>query len=595
MARLDRRDRVFFKSNGGSFLGLSIAFVIFIVLLAFCCTSLSVVTRFGLCLNMCLLSFLINIIFDRYGFYVSFVLSFTQLLIYSYEFLVLKKESSVDLAVITLLIIIINIIHGLYLSQILRNIYARKRAESAERTKTITKQMEDDIFARTKLIVSHDPEKQKPATVTKSPAVDTLTTLPGRRMITDRLNRIIEEDLAAMQRAQVPDQVCTHMTIIYTSLDEESLDKLHIGHKSMDLFIQNMAHKLREAAEPEDMVARIYGTEFVILAKRVISAEDFTKYKKKLTEAMSAAFRAADEQMNVAFEFGVSLYPDDGITAEALITKAEEAMTGRVTYGGSVLRRSFFSDMDSASIITMFESAIRNGDFHMVYQPCYRASGELLGYEAFMRWTTSDGKTIRPPDFIRAATKCGYIRRIGNYSLDHSLKTLAKLNATDPELKMNINIATEQLKESSFVMEFSNALSNSNAKIENIVLDINEESLYTDIPEIKASIEKLSSMGVNMALDNFGKGYSSFNAIPLMPIKMLKLDGDFTRELTHDINVRVLVSAAINLMHDIDIKVCATGMGNKEQLDLLKEYGCDFFQGSILGVPVDEDKIDLRS
>ena len=102
-------------------------------------------------------------------------------------------------------------------------------------------------------------------------------------------------------------------------------------------------------------------------------------------------------------------------------------------------------------------------------------------------------------------------------------------------------------------------------------------------------------MGVNMALDNFGKGYSSFNAIPLMPIRMLKLDGDFTRNLTNDINVRILVSAAINLMHDIDIKVCATGMGNKEQLDLLKEYGCDYFQGSILGLPVDEDKIALGS
>ena len=594
MARLDRRDRVFFKSNGGSFLGLSIAFAVFIVLLALCCTSLSDATRFGLCLNMGLLSFLINIIFDRYGFYVSFVLSFTQLMIHSYEFLVLKKDSSVDLAVITLLIIIINIIHGLYLSHVLRNIYARKRAESAERTKTITKQMEDDIFARTKLIVSHDPEKQKPSGVSKSPAVDTLTTLPGRRMITDRLNHIIEEDLAAMQGAQFPDKACTHMTIIYTSLDEESLGKLHIGHKSMDLFIQNMAHKLREAAEPEDMVARIYGTEFVILSKRVISPEDFAEYKKKLTEAMSAAFRAAEEQMEVNFEFGVSMYPDDGTTAEALITCAEEAMTGRVTYGGSVLRRSFFSDMDSESIITMFESAIRNGDFHMVYQPRYKATGELTGYEAFMRWT-HDGKTIRPPDFIRAATKCGYIRRIGNYSLDHSLKVLARINEADPSLKMNINIATEQLKETGFVMEFSNALSNSNAKIENIILDINEESLYTDHPEIKASIEKLSSMGVNMALDNFGKGYSSFNAIPLMPIRMLKLDGDFTRNLTDDINVRILVSAAINLMHDIDIKVCATGMGNKEQLDLLKEYGCDYFQGSILGLPVDEDKIELGS
>jgi len=585
-------DRGIFRSGKSLFAGLAFSFIVFIALLAFCCISVDVSLRFALCIILVMLSFIINVLFPKYGFYVSFVLNFMQLLIHTYEFLALEKDGASSLAIISLMMLIVNLIHRQYLANVLKRIYLRRKAESAERSKVINKQLEDDIFSRTKLIVSHDSEKQTPrGNASSDPVVDTLTTLPGRAMITARLNRLIEEDLANMQMSPIPDEKCTRMTIIYTSLDKESLDKLHIGHKSMDLFIQCMAHKLREAADPEDMVARITGTEFVVLAKRQISAEDFVKYKQRLSSSMLSAFSDATEQIGVSFDFGVSVYPDDGILAEELITKAEEAMTGRVTYGGSGVRKSAFANMPSSEIITMFESAIRSGEIHMVFQPCYTSDKTLTGFEAFMRWTSADGKVIKAPDFIRAATKCGYIRRIGNLSLEYALRTLDRINTTAPTLTMTINISPDQLKDTGFVTEFSNAISNSGAELGNVILDISEDSLFADLPEIKASIEKLSSMGVRMALDNFGKGYSSFNAIPLLPITTLKLDGDFTRQLLSDINVRVLSSSAISLMHDIDIKVCATGVGDPEQFYLLKEYGCDFFQGECLGSPVREENI----
>ncbi|MBP5262713.1 MAG: bifunctional diguanylate cyclase/phosphodiesterase [Clostridiales bacterium] len=585
-------DRYIFKSGKSVFAGLVISFITFIALLAVCCISLNPGTRFAVCIILAMLSFVINVLFQKYGFYVSFVLSFVELLIHTYEHLVLGKESSASLAIITLMIIIINIIHRMYFSSVLKKIYMKRKAESIERSKAINKQLEDDIFARTKLIVSHDSEKQSSrSSASSEPVIDTLTTLPGRAMITSRLNRLIEEDMANMQNSPVPDQNCSRMTVIYTSLDQESLNKFNIGHKSMDLFIQNMAHKLREAAKSEDMVARIYGTEFVVLAKRTISAEEFVQYKQRLSTSMLSAFTAGGEEIGVGFDFGVAVYPDDGVTAEELITRAEEAMTGRITYGGSELHRSIFANMPSSEIITMFESAIRSGEMHMVYQPCYTADRELTGFEAFLRWTSSDGKEISPADFIRAAVKCGYMRRIGNLSLERALKTLDRLNTTSPTLTMTINISTEQLKDPGFVSEFSNALSNSSAELNNVILDISEESLFADLPDIKASIEKLSALGANMALDNFGRGYSSFNAIPLLPITTLKLDGNFTRELLSDINVRVLSSAAVSLMHDIDIKVCATGVGDMDQFELLKKYGCDFFQGECLGKPMTEEEI----
>ncbi len=594
MARNDHREDLnVFGSGRSFFMCLTLAFMTFIVLLAMCCLSMNVTSRFMLSLALGFLSFLINVAFNKFGFYISFILSFMELLIHSYEFLVIKKEGAVNLAIITLVIILINLIHRIYFSSVLKRIYTRRRKESQERSRVINKQLEDDIFARTKLITSHESEKKSSRNpIGADPVIDTLTTLPGRAMITDRLNKMIYEDLSAMQQSPVPDKKCSPLTIIYTSLDNESLECLNIGHKSMDLFIQNMAHKLREAAKPEDMVARIYGTEFVVLAKRAIPAEEFAEYKKTITRAIKSAFTAGDEQIPVGLEFGVSVYPDDGSSAEELITKAEEAMTGRVTYGGSAVVRSRFTDMPSAGIIAMFEKAIRSGAFHMVYQPCYDARHELTGFEAFMRWTDDEGREISPADFIRAAVKCGYIRRIGNYSLEVALKALARININHPTLTMNINISTDQLKDPGFTTELSNHLSNSGASLDNVILDISEESLFTELPEIKACIEKLSSMDVKMALDNFGRGYSSFNAIPLLPISLLKLDGNFTHDMLNDINVRVLTSAAVTLMHDIDIKVCATGVGDDEQLKLLKDYGCDYFQGTCLGAPVVYDELE---
>ncbi|MBQ4217161.1 MAG: EAL domain-containing protein, partial [Clostridiales bacterium] len=152
-----------------------------------------------------------------------------------------------------------------------------------------------------------------------------------------------------------------------------------------------------------------------------------------------------------------------------------------------------------------------------------------------------------------------------------------------PGLTMNLNISTSQLKNPGFINMLSNAVSNADCKLMNLILDIPEEGLFTELPDIKEAIEKLSAKGVKMALDNFGRGYSSFNAIPLLPITVLKLDGNFTGNLASDANVRVLSASVISLMHDIDIKVCATGVGSDEQFRILAEQGCDIFQGKYLG------------
>jgi diguanylate cyclase (GGDEF)-like protein len=411
-------------------------------------------------------------------------------------------------------------------------------------------------------------------------------------MITERISRLIAEDINTQRESRVPDSECKPFTVIYLALDNSEMITRRIGHNSMDLFIQNMAHKIREAADPSDMVARIVDSDFLIHERRKLPLKDLNKYADKLTREASRAFEAGSDSMNVNISYGFAMYPQDSRNASELITKAEEAMIGTpASRSGSMLSgNNIFDGMTKDDITAVFDNAIRNGDIYMVYQPCYSSERELLGFEAFMRFEKDD-VFVSPQVFIAAAENTGYMRRIGKFSMLESLNTLSEINKVRPELTMTVNISANQLKEENFVRSFMSTVAAADCDIKNIILDLPEESLITELSGIRSVIEELAGTGVKIALDNFGRGYSSFNAIPLLPVSVLKLDGNFTSDLANNSDVRILTASAIDLMHDTDIKVCATGVGEEDQFEILSGYGCDTFQGKFLGSVMRSDAL----
>jgi diguanylate cyclase (GGDEF)-like protein len=458
------------------------------------------------------------------------------------------------------------------------------------------------MFARTSLIVNHESMGSHQAlseaigrNLTSS--IDPLTTLPGRDMITERADKFIREDINNMQENDRPDSVCRPFTVIYLALDHFDNITRAIGHKSMDLFIQNMAHRLREAADPTDMVARIDDADFVILFKRVLSEEAEIKYADKLAKEASRAFAAGIDSMNADIHYGFAHYPADSRHAGELIAKAEERMS-KVAAGGNGTEDNTsdlpgseeFKNKTKEEIIAVFERAIADGSIHMAYQPCFTAERKLTGFEAFMRFEKK-GRSIPPQVFLAAAENAGYMRRIGSFSMESSLGALSMINKINPKLTMNINISSFQLREPDFIQSFSNIVSSTDCNVNNLILDLQEESLITSLADIRMTIEELATTGVKMALDNFGRGYSSFNAIPLLPVSILKLDGNFTSRLATDATVRILTRSAITLMHDIDISVTATGVGQEDQFDILARSGCDGFQGLFMGPAISTDEL----
>lgn len=594
--------RLFIKNDVVYVTVVFVSVVLFIGLLAFQIFSGDTTTRYYIGAALILVAFLMNIFEGKFGYYITFALNFVQFMIYTYEYIMLHSESAPLLIGMTIVIMVIDLMLQYYIIKVAGRIRGIEDAKRVERGKAIRKEIEDEMFARTSLIVNHESMGSHQAlseaigrNLTSS--IDPLTTLPGRDMITERADKFIREDINNMQENDRPDSVCRPFTVIYLALDHFDNITRAIGHKSMDLFIQNMAHRLREAADPTDMVARIDDADFVILFKRVLSEEAEIKYADKLAKEASRAFAAGIDSMNADIHYGFAHYPADSRHAGELIAKAEERMS-KVAAGGNGTEDNTsdlpgseeFKNKTKEEIIAVFERAIADGSIHMAYQPCFTAERKLTGFEAFMRFEKK-GRSIPPQVFLAAAENAGYMRRIGSFSMESSLGALSMINKIDPKLTMNINISNFQLREPDFIQSFSNIVSSTDCNVNNLILDLQEESLITSLADIRMTIEELATTGVKMALDNFGRGYSSFNAIPLLPVSILKLDGNFTSRLATDATVRILTRSAITLMHDIDISVTATGVGQEDQFDILAGSGCDGFQGLFMGPAISTDEL----
>ena len=592
---MDRKtDRIFFKS-GAAYMTVLIAGVF--LFLALCAFQLmvSTLTRFFLGISLMLLSFMLSVFLGKLGFYISFVLNFMQCLIYTYEYLKFGNQYAAFLAAIAFTTMMVNLLMQYYITRIAAKITRIAKDQREERGRRINKELEEEMFKRTSLIVSHDrsgssSEVNEAIGLNIASSLDPLTTLPGRDMITDRISRLIADDINAQRESNIPDNECSPFTIIYLALDNSEIICRRIGHNSMDLFIQNMAHKIREAADPADMVARIVDADFLILERRKLPQKELNEYADKLMREASRAFEAGSDSMNVHISYGFAMYPQDSRNASELIIKAEEAMLGTSSSERMLSGDNIFDGMSKEDITTVFDNAIKNGDIYMVYQPCYSSERELLGFEAFMRFE-KDESFVSPQVFIAAAENTGYMRRIGKFSMLESLNMLSEINKINPKLTMGVNISANQLKEENFVRSFMSTVAAADCDIKNIILDLPEESLITELSGIRSVIEELAGTGVRIALDNFGRGYSSFNAIPLLPVSVLKLDGNFTSDLANNSDVRILTASAIDLMHDTDIRVCATGVGEEDQFEILSGYGCDAFQGKYLGSVMRSDDV----
>ena len=548
-------------------------------------------------------TFLFNVTLGTPGLILATSWNLLQLVIYIYEYNRYDERVPLYLTAMAIISMIISFLFRLFISRVNGIIGGLYNKISREKTRRLPRE-ESNLISESAvmsggLIVRHNQmevreDVSEVIEMSRSAGLDPLTTLPNRDRLTGHIGYLIDQNISNSRAAS---DTIMPVYIIYLSIDGTDEIRKKEGHKRLDLFVQSMAHRIREIADSADMVGHVSATEFVIATGRGISEDGLLFYIDSLCKAAASSFRDKDGSPVVTVSAGYSGFPSDGRFPGELISKAEAAMSEAQRAGGGCIRGSasssgkvggnIISGMTADEIADMLDKAFDNDGFRMVYQPRFADDNKLIGFEAFIRLSN-----IGTPELLDAAVLTGNLCRIGEFSFTRAMSRLSELNRLDPDLTMTINLSAEQLNDDMIASDIRKAVEGSGCNPANLVFDIPEESLIGSSEIIKPLLDEFTSMGIRIALDNFGRGYSSLNNIPLLPISSMNLDGNFTAELDDNSSSGILTSTIIELLDEIDIPVCATGVESEHQYKTLLEYGCTYFQGKFLCEPLENDSLE---
>lgn len=560
---------------------------------------------------------IVNLLFGKMGFGLSIITNLLQIGLFSYDYFKYGRTTSAVLIAFAFSAILINITIQFFLDTIyarmfrVKNLYNQTRErlfmvteENKRRHKAASN--EPPKAEENKIIAKHSEEierRNEIASVTLN--LDPLTTLPNRTKIVNYLENWIDDATSMMQSGGgVSKHKNYNIRLAYMVIT--NFDRLlhTMGHHKLDLFIQCVAHRLRDAASSYDILGHVETGEFILISRRDISDEEFANYITSLSEIVINSFVTGDVKLPIATSTGVAIFPNDARFSGDLINCAEYAViNGASSCAGMSTTYTLFSSVNddnhnlyatnsnterNQKIESLFINAFAKNEFFITYQPQYNQKNKLIGFEAFIRWNSPELGIVRANDFMAIAEKTGLIYQLGQFSLESGLKFLSKLNALNKDLKLTLNFSALELKFGNTPGSLADLISKYGINPANVIVDIPEECLMSSFDTVKPTLNYIASTGVTMTLDNFGRGYSSLNNIPLLPISTIKIDGFFTKNINTDKSAQIITSSIINLMHEIDINVCATGVGSQEQYDKLFSYGCDFYQGKLCGEALEE-------
>lgn len=549
-------------------------------------------------------AFFINLSFGIPGYWISTALTIVQVFIYTSAFSARKSSNMLVLVGLALLSILVNTIFEFFILRVSERIDKLDKRLSDEKARRISFEtsamVTQTMSTRPGTIVRHEDIADKSGyaeavEASRHLALDPLTTLPNRHMINEHADIKILDYKQAYREASDKGTICDINPIyaIYLTVADPVRFSQSNGHIVVDLFIQTMAHRLREAADSKDFVGRIANNEFAIITTRLKDDTEVLLYAIEIAKALN-------EETDGNFYAGIAQYPRDAMYAGELIQHAETAMYDAVNEDTDAkiyepkkgeARCSFLEDMTIDEIKVLFDKAFDKDEIFMVYQPRFDAGKALTGFEAFVRWECPGHGTVDTKDFLFYVEKTGHIYALGELTLRQSFETLALINTLDPKLTMTVNLSTTQLHTPDLQVDLLALADEAGCNLHNVIIDIPSDGATINLSEIQNTLDAFASSGITMSLDNFGRGYSSLNSIPLLPISLVKLDGHFTSDLKEGTAQDVLTRSMISLLKELDIPVDATNVSSEQQFEKLRDYGCTYFQGTYLYEPIRKDDI----
>ncbi|MGR6503302.1 putative bifunctional diguanylate cyclase/phosphodiesterase [Shewanella sp. Koi 1] len=413
---------------------------------------------------------------------------------------------------------------------------------------------------------------------------DPLTGLPNRTLL-------LETIAVTIQRSQVHKR---NFALMFIDLDRFKNINDSLGHALGDQFLARIARILERVVGDKGTVSRLGGDEFVILADSVHSPDQAADFVDKLLVQLNVPIQLNEHAIHPAASIGISIYPEDGNSAEDLIRHADIAMYSAKAAGSN--QWAFFKQQmtERAAVRLRTEAslhdALKNNEFLLYFQPKLDLqTGKITACEALIRWQ-KEGRLISPMSFIPVAEETGIIIPIGRWVIEQSCRVLRewqkKYNYAIP---IAINVASQQFADASLVSDIKQMALRYQIQPELLEIEITETSLMNDIELAINKLEQLKSAGFGIAVDDFGTGYSSLSYLRHLPITTMKIDRCFVSDLPGD---SAIASTILMLGKQLNLTIVAEGIENEMQLDWLKRNQCQIGQGFYFSQPLPQAEFE---
>jgi diguanylate cyclase (GGDEF)-like protein/PAS domain S-box-containing protein len=417
---------------------------------------------------------------------------------------------------------------------------------------------------------------------------DALTGLPNRMLLREHLNTAVA---AARRRGR-------GVALLFLDLDRFKIINDSLGHSFGDLLLRQVASRLKNEIRQEDTVARVGGDEFLILLNNVENFAEVEVIATRIVKSVMGEFVIQGRTVSVTCSLGISVFPEHGEDAEALIKNADMAMYSAKEQGSNTF--CFFTDemnmalMERLNLENGLRSAIDKGELFLVYQPQINiANGSVIGMEALIRWQSREWGLVMPDRFIRVAENSGLIVPIGEWVLRTACRQMKQWQDNGLLLApIAVNVSAVQFRQEGFRELIKQVLDETGLDPQYLELELTESLLLSNEDVMFEVLNGLKSMGLKLAIDDFGTGYSSLSYLRQFPVTKLKIDRSFIREVELNLDDAAITAAIISMAKVLDLKVIAEGIENEAQLLFLMKHECDEGQGYFFSRPLNVQAVE---
>ncbi len=452
---------------------------------------------------------------------------------------------------------------------------------------TVTRDSEGRPFQLIGLVEDIDKRKRLEQEIRQMALHDPLTGLPNRRL----LQEVANVELAQARRNG------KKIAVLFLDLDRFKEINDTLGHETGDRLLKETAIRLKSVVRTSDTVARIGGDEFNVLLPDIAHPEYSSEAAQKILNEIRKPFRLNGHELIISTSIGISVFPDDSEDFPALLRYADIAMYYAKEHGRN--RYQFYSPVittrwhERLDIKNSLRRALENGEFILYFQPLINIETDRpVSIEALLRWRHPERGLLLPGQFFGAADDIGLMGEIDEWVLkavSGHIRTWQEQGIPHP--CVTVNVSARQFQSRTLIGQISRLLDDTGLRPGCLEIDITETTAMRNLQHVIARVRELMKLGVQVSIDDFGTGFFSLNHLKRLPIRKLKIDRSFVRDLETNSDDRAIVTAVLVLAHAMNLKVVAEGVEGMNQLEFLRGLHCDEAQGFFLGAPMPAEKI----